>query len=302
MFTYLKRLLKFGWQGCCRAKGLSFQVILIMAIVVFVFSCFFFAEKIGAVLIEEVQKKIDIAVYFKKGIAQEDVLKVQDELSQLSYQIESIDYISEDEAIQKFIQAHQKDDLYLRALEELESNPLLSSLNIKAKEPEQYAQISNFLGKEDFKDLIDHTSYNKNKQVIDKTFFLISSIKTAGFALGLALFVIVFLITFNAIKLTVLLRQDEIATMRLVGASNWFIKGPFLVQGLIYALSSVLLVNLLLLLGFVFFNYQITAWLGIDFLQYFKQNALLILTVQTFGALSMSFLSIVFALRKHLKV
>ena len=75
MFTSIKRILKFGWQGFSRNKGLGFQVIFIMIIVVsFVTAIFLFTE-LSVFLIEKTQDKVDISVYFKKDVAEGSILE-----------------------------------------------------------------------------------------------------------------------------------------------------------------------------------------------------------------------------------
>ena len=303
MFTSFKRILKFGWQGLWRSKGLSLQVMFIVAIAVFVWTSLFFSKAIGNQIIVDLEKKIDIAVYFKKDIEENDIFEVRDELAEFSGQIETVNYISKEEALNSFRAKHEGDSLYIQALEEIEDNPFLASLNIKAKQPGQYAEISAFLQGDIFSDLIERVSYNKNKQVIDRVFSIIANAKTIGVGIGILLSILVLVITFNTIKLCIISKKEEISTMRLVGASNWFIRGPFLVQGVLYALFSVFIVDVLFLVSFIFFNNQLANWfLDIDFLVYFRQNVLLIIGFQIISASALGAFSTLLAVRRHLKV
>ncbi|MBZ9572968.1 permease-like cell division protein FtsX [Patescibacteria group bacterium] len=303
MFTSLKRVLKFGWQGFLRNKGLSSQVIFIMTIAVLVITSLFIFKELSNFLIAEAQKKVDVSVYFKKDTSEESILEVKEGLYKFSAEIEDVQYTSREKAQEIFLQKHKDDPLYLEALEEVGENPFLASLNIRAKDPTFYAQISNFLTQGIFKNLIEKVSYYENKKIIDRLFALTSNIKTAGILLSLILGILVVLITFNTVKLTIFTSKDEIATMRLVGASNWFIRGPFLVQSFLYGIFAVLIADLIFFGGLSFLNSGLENWiLGFNFLNYFQENFLFLILIQIGFAFALGTFSSLLAVRKYLKV
>ena len=151
MLTNLKRIFRFGWQGFTRNKGLGFQVIFIMTVAVFLITFLFLFQGLSDFLITQAQKKVDISVYFHRETPEEEILEVEKELYKFSGEVESVDYVSKEKAQELFIQKHQGEPLYLQALKEVGENPFLASLNIKAKNPTQYAQISEFLTHGPFK-------------------------------------------------------------------------------------------------------------------------------------------------------
>jgi cell division transport system permease protein len=303
MFTNLKRILKFGWQSFARNKGLSSQVIFIMTVAVFTITSLLIFKELSSFLITQAQKKIDISVYFKKDTPEEEILQVKDQLFKFSDKIESVDYVSKEKAQEIFVQRHREDPLYLQALEEVGENPFLASLNIKAESPDFYAQISNFLTQGPFQNLIEKVSYYQNKKVIDKLFALTNNIKTAGILLSLILGILVVLITFNTVKLTIFASRDEISTMRLVGASNWFIRGPFLIQSLLYGIFAVGICNLIFFTTLNFLDPKLEAWiLGFSLLNYFQENFLFLFLIQIAFAFTLGMFSSLIAVRKYLKV
>jgi len=303
MFTSLKRIFKLGFQGIWRNKGLSFQVVFIMGVAIFVLTSLFIFKELGSFMIEKAQEKVDISVYFKKEADEEEILGVKDELSKFSNEIEKVTYISKEKAQEIFLEKHQNDPLYLAALEEVGNNPFLPSLNIKAKNPVFYAQISSFLQAGPFKDLVEKVSYYQSERVIDKLLALINGVKKAGVFLSIFLILLVFLITFNTVKLTIFAFRDEISTMRLVGASNWFIRGPFLVQGFLYAIFSLVIVDILFLGGISLFNDGLKNWLfNFDLLSHLKENFFQIIIWQLLFGFLLGVVSSFFAVRKYLKV
>lgn len=304
MFTFLKRILKFGWQSFSRNKGLGMAVIFVMTIAISALTSLFIFNELSKFLISKAQDQVDISVYFKNDTAEKEILDLKEGLyDKFSNQTAEINYVSKEKAKETFLSKHKDEPLYLRALEETGGNPFLSSLNIKAKDPAFYAPISDFLVNSSLKDSIEKISYFASEKVINKLSEISLKIKKIGIYVNIFLMVLVFLITFNTIKLTIFIFREEIATMRLVGASNWFIRGPFLVQSLLYGAFSILIVNLF----FVFILYILKAdsqtWLfGFNFLQCFKENFLKIFGYQVLFAFILGGISFFSAVHKYLKL
>ena len=303
MLISFKRIIKFGWQGFWRNKTLSLQVIFIMGVVVFAISFIFLFEQIGNFLIAQSEKKVDISVYFEKNTPEETMLQLKQDLLALSGQVKSVDYISKQAASEIFIEKHKDDKFYLEALGQVQEDPFLASLNIKAFSSENYAQIDSFLKTKQANSFIEKISYSKNKEVINQLFYITSNVKKAGLIGGIAIALLVILITFNTIKLTILSTKDEITTSRLVGASNWFIEGPFLVQSALYALFSVLILDTIFVLIVLFLSSKIqTLFLDFNLVAVLKQNGLLLVGVQVVVTIFLGAISSLLASRKYLKM
>ena len=305
MFTSFKRVLKFGWQGFARNKGLSFQVIFIMGVAVFLITSLFLAKGTAEFLMTEVQKHVDLSVYFKEDVTEEEVLQVKEGLSQFSEEVQAIDYVSKEMAHIIFQEDHKSDILWLEALEEIEGNPFPASLNIRADNPVHYAKISDFLETSDFSNFIGRISYNqvKNQRAIERLFDLNTALKVGGIIFILVVGILIILITSNIIKLTIVARKEELTTMRLVGASNWFVKGPFVAQSILYGVFAVVLINLLFFGGLYLFNTNIQTWLlRFDLLGYFKINFLSIFLFQFSFVVLLGIFSSLVAVRKYSKV
>lgn len=302
MFTSFKRIIKFGWQGFWRNKNLSLQVIFIMVVSVCAITFFFLFEKVSSFLIEQSEKKMDISVYFQKDTPEEKILGLKEELTGLYGQVKSVEYISKQMAQEVFIEKHQDDKFYLEALEQVGANPFLPSLSIEAVSPQQYAFIANFLQEGESNSFIEKVSYSKNKQVIDQLFYITSSVKKAGLVVGIIIALLAILITFNTIKLTIFSLKEEITTSRLVGASNWFIAGPFLVQGILYALFSVVIFNIVFIIFAVFLNSRLQVlFLDFNLLAALKHSAVFLGIGQILFTVFCGTVSSFLAARKYLK-
>jgi len=304
LWLNLKRIIHLAWQSFTRNKGLSFQVIFIMAVAVFFVASFFMARGIGLTLLTEIEKRVDISIYFKANIAEQDILKARDQIALFSDKIKRIDYVSPDEALSLFKQEHQDDPLYLNALDEIEVNPFLPSLNVYSEDPAYYAKISNFFSDETRESMVEKISYEqpKNKQAIERLFAILKTVKIIGLIAAILLGLLVIVITANIVNLTFAILQEEIATMKLVGASNWFVRGPFIAQTIFYGLFAVLIVDILSGAGIYFFNLKAGSWLlGFNVFDYFWRNLPFIFISQLAFVLLLGVAATFLVMRKRLK-
>jgi cell division transport system permease protein len=191
-----------------------------------------------------------------------------------------------------------------QALEELGENPLGATLNIKAKDTSQYDSINKYLTEDKtYSSIIFSVNYNKNRIVIDRLTELTQSVQKIGFAIMIALIVIAVVITFNTIRLAIFVSREEIAVMRLVGAYNSFVRGPFVVEGMMYGVVGAIIATALF--------YPITSWLksatgdfygGIDLFLYFIGNLSQIFGLLLGSGVLLGMISSYLAVRKYLKV
>ena len=303
MLTSLKRILKFSWVGFLRNKALVLEVIFVITISISLITCLFLSQGVSKFLINYLQDKADISVYFKQNTSEQEIVKVEEALYQFSNEIQSVEYISQEKALQIFTEVHKNDSDSLEALEQVGDNPFLASLVIKAYDPIYYVQISNFLSQDSFKDVIEKIPYYDNKRVIDRLSAITDTIRTMTIGLGLILGLLAVLITFNTIKLTIFASKDEISTMRLVGASNWFIKGPFIIQGVLYGIASILIVDILFFILLLFFSPKLQVFFsGFNLLSYFQSQYASLFLIQVIFVGIVSVISTLLALNKHLKV
>jgi cell division transport system permease protein len=192
-----------------------------------------------------IQDKINVSVYFKSDVAESRILEIKDKL--IGYQeIQSIDFVSKEKALEDFKKQGERIPSLKDALAEFDGNPLLNYLVIKAKNPSQYETIANAVNGANFSTDVDHIDYQQNKAAIDRLTDVIKLVEKVGLSLGLVFVFIGVLITFNAIRLTMYAHKQEFEIMRLVGASNTYIKMPFVFEGILYGLVSAITVMILL--------------------------------------------------------
>ena len=259
----------------------------------------------GAVadLTSQIQNKIDITAYFKDGTPEQDILSAKDEILKLSSNIRAVEYISEDQALQIFYEKHQDNPVLAQALQEVGENPFLPSLNITTSgDPLQYAQVSNVLQGASFSDLVEKVDFSEKRDTIEKVYSITKNINIFGIIFEIILTIVAILVVFNTIRLGIESSKEEIATMRVVGASNSFVRGPFIVQGIIYGvISFVICFSLSLSFAFAFSPKISIIIPGFNLLSFFLTNWWIFVLIQLGFGVAVGAISAVIVVKKYLE-
>ncbi|MEK7581929.1 MAG: permease-like cell division protein FtsX [Patescibacteria group bacterium] len=305
LVTAFKRILRSGFVSFYRNSVVSVAAILVVTITLFVIGSLIMSRAVLEYSLNQLKDKVDVNVYFNLSAPEDKIIALKESLESLP-EVSSVVYVSKSEALERFKKRHESDYLTLQAIEELGSNPLGDALNIKAKETSQYESIAKFLGGEsaivkDNKSIIDKVNYYQNKSVIDKLNNIIVSGQKLGVAVTLVLIIISIIITFNTIRLIIFISRDEISVMRLVGASNIYIRGPFMVGGILYGLvSSIIAMGIF---------YPVTLWLGrnatnflggLNLFQYYTENFFQIFLIMLVSGSILGVISAYLAVHKYL--
>lgn len=305
--TKVKRISRAGLTNFWRNGFVSLSSLVVMFITLFMICSLIFMSAILKFSLQEIKDKVDISVYFKSGTAEADIFSLQKSIESIT-EVSSVTYISSDQALANFKDRHKDDALTLSALDELGTNPLTASLNIKAKEPSQYESIAKFLGGEDpasggNNPIVEKVNYYQNKVVIDKLTKITDAVNAAGFWLAVIFLVISVIITFNTIRLAIFISKDEIAVMRLVGASNRYVRGPFIVSGILYGIISASLV-IAIFFGLTYWVGSLSKnfFVGLDLFDFYLKNFGQIFLIVFGSGIALGAISSYLAVRKYLKV
>jgi len=257
-WTSLKRILKAGFVSFWRNGFVTAAAILVMTVTLFVLGSLIFLDAMLDASLGQIESKVDVNVYFTVDATEDGMLALRDSIAELP-EVDLVEYVSREDALEEFTRRHEDDQLIIQALEELDENPLGAHLNIRAKETSQYESIANFLGGDDNLSsskfpIVDKVNYFQNKDAIEKLSKLITSIDTLSFASLIIFIIISILIVFNTIRLAIYTAREEISVMKLVGASNSYIRWPFVIEGVMYGMVSAIFALVLF--------YPATIWLG----------------------------------------
>lgn len=302
--TSFVRVLKFGLLNFWRNPWLSLATTFIFSVTLFIISSFFFLNLITDRATSAIEDKMDINVTFKEETTDEDIFNLQDQLSQLSA-VKSITYISKEEAIEVWQNLPLTERV--KQLVTPEKNPLPRSLQIKATTPDDLDKIGNFLSLKKWEPIIREggISYQKNKLILQRLNNITKFVKKIGFILAGIFLAISILVIFNTLRLNIISRKDEIEIQRLVGATNWFIQGPFLIEGILYGFLATIISTLLMYFFIRFTTPMVAKYLGdvsLDLHQFFVSNLVGIFFVQFLIGIFIGSLCSLISVKKYLKV
>jgi cell division transport system permease protein len=178
----------------------------------------------------------------------------------------------------------------MQGLQEVGGNPFPAALNIKAKDPGQYGNIADFLTSKNPVDasgtpIIDKVNYQENKLIIDRLSAIIPTVEMSGSIIAGIFVLVALIIVFNTIRLIIYAAREEIAVMKLVGASNTYVRGPFVISGIMYGIVSAI-ITLILMAVFAYWSDAVVLKLaGVDVASNFSLivNVLSGYFVQNFG-------------------
>lgn len=239
-----QRILRSGLTNFWRNRFVTVSAVFVMTITLFVMGSLLYLGSMLDSSLQQIQERVDVNVYFQPDAPKDEILRLQSTLESRD-DVAAVTYTSQQDALSEFRRENNQDDLVVQALEELEQNPLGASLNIQATDPEAYDDIVSFLEKSGAvagsRDIISRINYYQNKSAINKLTNVIQSINTFSFIIMVVFAIIAGLIVFNTIRLAIYSARDEISVMELMGAARSYIRGPFVIEGMLYGITAALI-------------------------------------------------------------
>jgi cell division transport system permease protein len=206
-------------------------------------------------LMGQVEKKVEVKVFFKTGTDEPST----DEITALQTEIKSwpevltCTFVSKEDALDRMKEWYADQP---EIWENLTSNPLPASLEISLVDPQAASEVKARVEQQDpNKEIIDEVQFGQ--EVADKLFTFTSKARVFMVIFIVLLGVVAVLLISNTIRLSIFARKREVEIMKLVGATNWFIRWPFLIEGVTVGLFGALLAAVAVLL----FNHYATEWL-----------------------------------------
>jgi cell division transport system permease protein len=163
----------------------------------------------------------------------------------------------------------------MQGLQELGTNPFPASLNVRAKDPGQYGGIANYLEKKNPLDdsgspIIDKINYQENKLIIDRLGRIIPAVEQTGIIVTILFALVAVVVVFNTIRLITFTARDEISVMKLVGASNIYVRGPLVISGIMYGVISGIIALIVMAAVAYWSDTLILRFAGVDTAQNFS--------------------------------
>ncbi len=302
-FVTLPRIIKSGLQSFVRNGWLSVAASGIVSLTLVLISIFVILLMLGSVVVSNIKDRIDIAVFFNDTAKVDDIQTLKTQIEQQP-NTKSVRYISKKEAFEIYKGRSETNRKLVESIPE-EENPLPASLEIKANDTSKLSDFDSVLGSDFAKGLIQSRSDKDadNKLIYDRLQKIFDFIKKLGIFISLVVLTFSVLVVFNTIRITIFSRRREIEIMKLVGASNWYVRGPFIVEGVFYGLIGLVVAMLVVYLIVSLVGPSLTNFFEntVNVQTYFKQHFLTLLVVQLVTGIGVGVLSSMIAIRRHLR-
>jgi len=296
-------IVKTGFVNYWRNLLLSAAATMVMTVTLVIFSALILLFGLTNYSINTIKNTVDISVYFKNGLAEDQIQNIKKDL-QSDPRLKPIVYVSAEQALLEFKEKHKNDPLIAASLNELNENPLPATFNIKANNLGDYPAIAQTLQSQKYQAAIAKVNFEDNRSVIDRLNRILNLIIKVGSSLFVIFSLIAILVMFNTITLTIYNRREEVEIMRLVGATNWYISGPFLMEALLYSIFATVITAIILAPVFAVFLPRIALFVNPQ-LQVFNFNVLnywFLLAFLLLISVILAVVSTLLAIRKYIKI
>lgn len=301
-----KRIITAGFNGFYRNRTISISSIFILVVTLSIIASILMFKDVFNNSITQIKTKVDISIYLKSDATDASIISIKQKLQSIA-SVKDINFVSKEDTLIKFKEQYKNDEATIKALEEVNTNPFGASFQVIAKDTTDYNDImqkisaENFLG-DDSKD-IDKINYVDIKDSIEKLNNLITWFNTFGITMIIIFISMSLMIVYNTIRLAIFTFKDEISVMKLVGASDMYIRGPFIVESVLYGAIASLITTIIF--------YPITKYITsktVDFFggysihAYYLDNIVLIFVTLFISGTLVAIISSVLAVRKYLSV
>lgn len=299
----LTRVVRFAFQDIGRNVGMSFMTVFILILMLLSINALWSVEILTGEAVRLVKDQINVSVYFSATATEKQVTEIKNYLKSFP-EVVDINMSTRENVLESFRERHRLNPEVLTALDELGDNPFGPTVVVKTKEPGDYQKVITALDLPEYENLIEAKSFDEHREAIDKIQNITNRLETTVLGLSILFAVISFLVIFNTVRVAIQTQRMEIGIKRLVGASNWFIRGPYLVESIIFTFSSMVLASLTLFFALRFIDPYLAVVFPSAFslTNYYFSHILSIFGVQAMAVLLLTILSSGLAMRRQLKV
>lgn len=298
------RIILFAVQGMWRNFWLSFVTTSVFFLTLLTINAVLVLNVLANASVKSVEEKVQVTVYFGADVAPDTVHGVRSYLLGLS-QVKEVTYQSAEDALQEFTEHYQSDPVILAALDETDGNPLGQALKIRAYNAADFPFIVQALDTPEYAPYIKDKNYTDYSSALQLLSNFSHKVRMGFLALATFFGLIAVLIVFNTIRIAIYVHRDEIGIMKLVGANDWFVRGPFLLESLFYALIATgIMMGVTFAAVYTSHAYVQAFFTGVnvDLAGYYTHGAFTIFGLQFAGLAVLGLGTTAFAMRRYLRV
>lgn len=311
--TSLTRIIRLGGNNFWRNRWLTLGATLLMALTLMMVGVSLLISYAVRDASTSVRARVGLTIFFREdSLAKETIVSLSTRIRTIPG-VEEVSFIDKQQALEIFGRLKINENIKKTITQDF--NPLPRSLEIKLKDNQNLDLIVGAIEQQDINKTIcsDCLSYKKNKEIVDKIISGTRLIQQVGWLMSLFFGLIAIFNVYNIIRITIHARSDEIEIMRFVGASNWFIRGPFMTEGVICGFLGTVIASLLMIGGaWALSPYwersqansfsAVFSFLGTDLTGYVFSHIGMILAVQLLVGVVLGTLVSLLSVRRYLKV
>ena len=299
-----KRLIRSGVQHFFRNIWVSIAATSMVTITLFIISVMIIIYVLATLTIQNSTDKVGVVTaYFNNTATDKEIGNLIAEVEAMP-NVKAVIYTTKGQAKALFQQRHQNEPVLLDSLNEFtDAEGLIpASIAVRADNLSDYPQIYDTLRSERYAPYF--ASIRDNQKVIDKLHGIIDFITKFGLLLAAIFMLVTIMVTFNTIRLTIYNRREEVEIMRLVGATNWYIRWPFIIEGILYALFATFITSLVTLGLLFLLSGRIQQFLSIGSLgpSFFQMLFFQIFFTNLLASVGLTIIASSIAIRRYLRI
>ncbi|MBD3248160.1 FtsX-like permease family protein [Candidatus Falkowbacteria bacterium] len=299
----LLRILKFSLQDITRNIWLSAVTVIILILALFSINMLVIVKLISDTAVDAIKEKIDISLYLNPDSEDNEINALKATISNFE-QVKEVEYVSKSEALEIFRQRNEDNPEILQALRELGKNPLTPTLVIKPKNLDHLDQLIHQINKLD-SEVIDSRNFSDHKTILERINSVTDKVSQAGLVLSMIFLLITLSVVFNAVRVAIYTHSTEIAIMRLVGASYYFIYMPFMISSLVYTFIGIVAIIAVFYPFLSLLQPYLEAFFvgyNINIINYFNSNFIIIFGLEFLGIALINVIASFLAVRRYSNV
>lgn len=304
MFASFSRVLKYAVKDFVRNIWLSATTILILTLTLVSVQVLLAVNVAGRIALDELESRVDLRIQFRPAVAEAEVDAVRVQLLQRP-EVAGVEQFARAQVLEEFEAAHRGSPEILEALSELGENPFGPELRVRVRRPEDLPAVARITDEPTLKDRVAETSAVERAALVERLTALTSRLRLAGIALSGLSFLVTLLIIINAMRIATYARREEVGIMKLVGATNWFVRTPFLIMGVLASAIAVVLVQAITFPALSAFQPTVVEFLGsrgVDIATFFLDHGWTIALAEFLGLSILTVIVSTIAIRRYLRV
>ncbi len=301
MVTFF-RAIRFALQDIYRNFSLSIMTVLILVLMLLSVNTLLTVRVLTIEATQVVKDQVDVSVFFAKDATEKQINEIREYIRTFPEVVDEKFYTPE-EVLADFRAEYAYNQTILASLEELGDNPLGSMLIIKTRTPEDYQKIITALSVPEYEKTIEAKTFSDTEKAISRIHTITSQVEKFSVVVTGLFALIAFIIIFNTVRVAIYTQRIEITIKKLVGASNWFVRSPYVIEALVFTVLSLMITGVIVYFAIGLLEPQVTKVFGeVGILtNYFYSNILVLVGAETLAVLVLTTTSSVLAMGKYLR-